>query len=176
MRMNTAPWIALSVILIGLSPVAAEGPKTFKVGEFSFSRPADWEWVEVTSSMRKAQLKVKGSEKGQDAEVVFFYFGQGNGGGTKPNVNRWLGQFQDQKNQKVEDAKAGSHRVTYVQVEGTYMSGMPGGPRTPQPNSMLQGAISESDQGNIFVKMTGPVAVVKSSTDAFKTMIEGPLK
>jgi hypothetical protein len=176
MRINTAPWIALSVILIGLPLVAAEGPKTFKVGEFSFSRPADWEWVEVTSSMRKAQLKVKGAEKGQDAEVVFFYFGEGNGGGTKPNVDRWLGQFQDQKNQKVEDAKAGSHRVTYVQVEGTYMSGMPGGPRTPQPNSMLQGAIIESDQGNVFVKMTGPVAVVKASKDAFKTMIEGPLK
>ena len=34
-------------------------------------------------------------------------------------------------------------KVTFVQAEGTYMSGMPGGgaPPVPQPNSMLLGAI-----------------------------------
>jgi len=70
----------------------------------------------------------------------------------------------------------GGHTVTYVQVEGTYLSGMPGGPRTPQPNSMLQGAIIESDQGNVFIKMTGPAALVKSAKDDFKRMVEGALK
>ena len=76
--------------------------------------------------MRKAQLKVGSGEK--SAEVVFFYFGEGNGGGTKANVDRWLGQFQDKSNPKVEDVRVGKHTVTHVQVEGTYMSGMPGRP------------------------------------------------
>lgn len=162
--------------LVTLRLTAADAPKSFKVGEFSFTRPADWQWVEVTSSMRKAQLKVPGPDKSQSAEVVFFYFGEGNGGGTKPNVDRWMSQFQDQSSPKVEETKVGKHRVTYVEVEGTYLSGMPGGPRTPQPKSMLEGAIIESDAGNVFIKMTGPVAVVKSSKDAFKTIVEGPLK
>src|SRR5262245_55021616 len=73
----------------------AEAPSTFKVGEFNFTRPASWEWVEVTSPMRKAQLKVKGKEGQANAEVVFFQFGSGSAGGVQANVNRWLGQFEE---------------------------------------------------------------------------------
>src|SRR5437867_3765596 len=166
--------ILLTTLVTSLS--AAEAPKTFKVSEFTFTRPEKWEWVETTSSMRKAQLKVPGPDKNQSAEVVFFYFGEGNGGGTKANVDRWLGQFQEQKNQKVEDSKIGKHTVTYVQVEGTYMSGMPGGPRTPQPNSMLNGAIIESPDGNVFIKLTGPASLVKTVTADFKKMVESAAK
>jgi len=169
----------LATTLLGifnLSLLAADAPKTFKVGEFTFTRPADWEWLDVTSSMRKAQLKVPGSDKSQTAEVIFFHFGEGNGGGTKANVDRWLGQFEEKTNPKVEDVTVNKHRVTYVEVEGTYMSGMPGGPRTPQPKSMLEGAIIESNEGNVFVKMTGPAATVKRAKEAFKKMVEGPLK
>ena len=162
--------------LLGLSLVGAEAPKTFKVSEFSFTRPADWEWVEVTSSMRKAQLKVPGQDKKESAEVIFFYFGPGNGGGTKANVDRWLGQFEEKSNPKTETVTVNKHRVTYVEVEGTYMSGMPGGPRTPQPKSALRGAIIESEEGNVFVKMTGPAQIVKAAKEPFKKMVEGPLK
>ena len=35
----------------------------------------------------------------------------------------------------------------------------------------LCGAILETASGNLFVKMTGPNAVVKASTDAFKKMV-----
>ncbi len=155
--------------------VAAEAPKTFKVGEFSFARPASWEWVEVTSAMRKAQLKVAGKD-GKNADVIFFYFGEGSGGGTKANVDRWLGQFEegrDKINAKVEEQKVNNRTVTYVQAEGTYKSGMPGGPTTPQPNTMLLGAILESAQGSVFARMTGPSELVKTARDDFKKMIEG---
>ena len=66
--------------------------------------------------------------------------------------------------------------MTFVRAEGTYMSGMPGGARTPQANSALRGAIIESDQGAVFVKMTGPAALVKSAEDDFRKMIESALK
>src|SRR6266481_5944407 len=143
---------------LALCSGAAEGPSKFKVGEFNFSRPATWEWVDVSSSpMRKAQLKVPGTEKEQSAEVVFYYFGEGGAGGTQANVDRWLGQFQEPKDKlksKVEEVMVGKRKITFVQAQGTYMSGMPGGhPPTPQPNSMLMGAILESDQGNVFIKM-----------------------
>jgi len=52
------------------------------------------------------------------------------------------------------------------------MSGMPGGPKTPQPNTMLLGAILESAKGNVFVRMTGPARLVKASQAEFKKMIE----
>jgi hypothetical protein len=151
---------------------ADEAPATFKVGEFSFTRPSAWEWVDTTSAMRKAQLKVSDAGKKESADIIFFYFGPGSGGGTKANVDRWLGQFPEGKNSKTEETTVNGNKITYVQTEGTFQSGMPGGPRTPLPNQMLQGAILESDQGSVFVKMTGTAELVKSSKAAFRKMVE----
>lgn len=170
--------IFLSLGLSGVS-FAADTPKTFPVGEFTFARPANWEWVPATSAMRKAELKVESKDKKEKAEVIFFHFGESNGGGTQANVDRWLGQFKEPReklNSKVDTAKINGRAVTFVQAEGTYMSGMPGGPKTPQPNAMLLGAIVESDKGNVFVRMTGPVALVKEAQGDFKKMIESAAK
>ena len=171
-------WASI-LIAPAFGAVAADAPATFKVGEFNFKRPDKWEWVEVTSAMRKAQLKVISPDKKENAEVIFFHFGQGGGGDVKANVDRWLGQFQEPKDKlksKVEEVTVGKRKLTYVQAEGTYKSGMPGGPTTPQPNSSLLGAIIESDAGNVFVRMTGHTALVKASTDEFKKMVEGAVK
>jgi hypothetical protein len=155
-----------------LASAADEAPATFKVSEFTFTRPSGWEWVETSSSMRKAQLKVSDAKSKGNAEVVFFFFGPGGGGGAKANVDRWFSQFQDAKNKKTDETKANGTKITYVQTEGTYLSGMPGGAKTPMPDQMLQGAILESEQGDVFVKMTGPIELVKSSKDAFRKMVE----
>jgi hypothetical protein len=172
-------FFCVTSLILGSNASAADAPKTFKVGEFTFTRPPAWEWVEATSSMRKAQLKVSDASKKQSAEVIFFYFGEGSGGGTKANVDRWLGQFQEPKdkiNSKVEEVTVGKRKGTYVQAEGTYMSGMPGGPKTAQPDSMLMGAIIESDQGNVFIRLTGPATLAKASKDDFRKMVEGAMK
>jgi len=161
------------------SAFAADAPATFKVSEFTFKRPDKWEWVESTSSMRKAQLKVNDADKKNSAEVVFFHFGPGNGGGVQANVDRWFGQFEGPREKigaKSEKTKIGKHDVTFVRAEGTYLSGMPGGARTPQPGSALHGAIIESDDGAVFVKMTGPAALVKSAENDFRKMIDSALK
>ncbi len=171
--------LALAVLTFTGLTRAAEAPATFQVSEFTFKRPPAWEWIETTSSMRKAQLKVLSPDKKESAEVVFYYFGQGGGGGTQANVDRWLGQFQEPKDQikaKVEEVTVNNRKVTYVQAEGTYLSGMPAGPKTPQPNTMLLGAVLESESGNVFVKMTGPAALTKGSIAEFKQMVEGALK
>jgi hypothetical protein len=41
---------------------------------------------------------------------------------------------------------------------------------------MLLGAILESNQGSVFIRMTGPAALVKSSKPSFTQMVEGALK
>jgi hypothetical protein len=157
----------------------ADSPATFKVSEFTFTRPAGWEWVEVTSPMRKAQLKVVDAKTKASAEVIFFHFGSGSGGGTKANVDRWLGQFQEPRekiNAKIEETTIGKHKVTYVQAEGTYKSGMPGGPQFSMAGYALAGAIIEADEGSVFVRMTGPKALANTLLADFKKMVEGALK
>src|SRR5947209_8309859 len=121
--------ILLLALAAGPAQLLAEAPATFKVSEFTFTRPAAWEWVEVTSAMRKAQLKVSEANGKGSAEVIFFHFGPGDGGGTKANVERWFGQFKEPRDQikaSSDEVTVGKHKVTYVQAEGTYLSGMPG--------------------------------------------------
>jgi hypothetical protein len=171
--------------VLGLLPalssplLAAQGPEKFTVSEFTFLRPPDWEWVKTASPMRKAQLAVSDAKSKEPAEVVFFYFGPANGGGTQANIDRWLGQFKEPKdklNSKVEPVQVGKRKVTYVQAEGTYLSGSPFGPKTPRPGFMLVGAILESGRGNVFVKMTGPLTLTKSAEPDFKKMVESALR
>src|SRR6266576_6838512 len=93
---------------------AADGPATFKVSEFTFTRPASWEWVESASPMRKAELRVVDEKTKAKAEVVFYHFGPGNAGGTQANIDRWFGQFvepRDKINAKTEDVAVGKHKV-----------------------------------------------------------------
>ena len=134
-NIRTTVFSTVIVCALATRMLAADAPATFKVSEFTFTRPASWEWVDVGASpMRKAQLKIPGKTKNDSAEVVFYYFGEGGAGGTQANVNRWLGQFQEPRekiNPKSEEITIAKHKVTFVQAEGTYMSGMPGGGSPP---------------------------------------------
>jgi hypothetical protein len=161
-------------ISVSLSSFAADDK--FQVSDFTFTKPASWKSMDLPpGGMRKAQLRISDEKSKQTAEVVFFHFGAAQGGDVQANVDRWLGQFQEGKdkiNAKVDKATVGALKITWVEAEGTYMSGMPGGAKTAMPNSGLRGAIIESDQGNVFARLTGPKDLVKNSAAEFKKMIE----
>jgi hypothetical protein len=164
--MRTVFAAALSFLLVA----AAACAESVEVGTFTFMVPEGWKSVTPSSAMRKAQLEItQGSDK---AEVTFFQFGAGQGGSVTENIARWFGQFPGSEDKrKTEPVQAGSLKITYATTEGTFSSGMPGGPSTPVTDYALCGAILESPEGNVFIKMTGPKTVVKSSTDAFKKMV-----
>jgi hypothetical protein len=149
--------------LLAAAAAPAEQPaEPVKVGAFSFAVPDGWKKVTPSSPMRKAQIEIaQGSDK---AEVTFFQFDAGQGGSVAENVTRWFAQFpgSDAK-RKTETVQAGSVKITYATTDGTFSSGMPGGPTTPMSGYALYGAILESPDGNVFIKMTGPEAVVQGS-------------
>ena len=150
--------------------VFAIEPAEFQVGNFNFDRPSGWKWVVPSSVMRKAQLSVPGADGGT-ADVTFFHFGPGQGGGVQANVDRWFAQFGNSNTSQSEE-KVDATRVVHVQARGTFQSGMPGGPTTPLENYALLGAILGDDQnGDVFVKMTGPAAVVESAKPLFSEMV-----
>jgi hypothetical protein len=154
---------------------AAARAEPVKVGAFTFAVPEGWKSVTPSSSMRKAQLEIaQGSDK---AEVTFFQFGAGQGGSVADNVARWFAQFpgSDDK-RKTETVQAGPVKITYVTTEGTFSSGMPGGPTTPMTGYALYGAILENPDGSVFIKMTGPGAVVKGASESFKKMVSDAAK
>ncbi len=163
--------LGLLVLLLAASDLLfAAGPVEFQVGAFTFARPDDWKWIIPASTMRKAQLEAPGTNQ-EKAEITFFHFGPGQGGGVQANIDRWFGQFQGGPTSKNEVTE-GRTRIFYVQASGTFQSGMPGGPTTPMTNYALLGAIlTDEESGDVFVKMTGPAAVVESASVLFNTMI-----
>ena len=170
------PFSLFAALLMAVSTVFAEDPASFEVGAFTFKRPADWVWVPVSSPMRKAQLKAPGEDSSKSADITFFYFG-GSGGDVQSNADRWLHQFEGKpEDQKVDAQEVGKTKVTFVSTEGTYHSGMPGGPTTALENYALLGAILENPDGSVFAKMTGPSEVVKAKKQKFIDFITDAAK
>lgn len=149
-------------------------PSEFKVGAFSFTRPENWQWENPTSPMRKAQLRISG-KNGMTALVTFFYFGPGQGGTVQANVDRWAAQFTSVDGSPIRATtttqKIKTSSITFVSIHGTFANGMPGGPTEACPNYALRGAIMESSQGDVYIKMTGPESLIKELAPAFDQMI-----
>jgi hypothetical protein len=173
--MKTAFAASALFLFTAIAFCAETRAESVKVEEFTFAVPEGWRSVTPSSPMRKAQLEIaRGPDK---AEVTFFHFGADQGGSAADNVARWYAQFPgSEKNRVTENVQSGAVKITFAMAEGTFSSGMPGGPSTPMAGYALCGAILESPSGNLFIKMTGPEAVVKASTEAFKKMVSDAAK
>lgn len=173
MKMTALRCIVSFAILFSI-PSITRGGEAFRVGNFEFVKPDSWISQKPRSAMRKAELRVPGKADGELGEVVFFYFGAGKAGGTQANIDRWMRQFREpssRQNARIEKAKAGETPVVFVYAEGTFMSGPPLGQKIPKAGFALLGAILEAKSGFLFVKFTGPKAVIQSAENDFKTMI-----
>ena len=156
-----------------LAAAQAEDAGKFTVGAYEFSRPADWKSIPPTSPMRKAQLQIPGKDGGKPADITFFFFGEGNGGGVEPNVQRWLGQITGKPDaNKVEAQEFDGVKVTLVSAEGTLKAAPMAGIADELPDAALLGAILEHAEGAVFVKMTGPAALVKESREKFLALVK----
>ncbi len=171
----TRPMKTLATLFLALFAVAAfaEDAAKFNVGAFAFTRPAGWKSIEPTSPMRKAQLQIPGKDGGKPADITFFFFGESNGGGVEPNVQRWLGQISGKAEaNKIDAQDFNGVKVTLVSAEGTLKAAPMAGITEELPDAALLGAILEHTEGAVFVKMTGPAALVKASRDQFIALVK----
>lgn len=170
--MKTLPVLFLTTLLLFVPRLPAAEPVSFQVGEFTFERPDGWQWIHPSSPMRKAELAVPG--KPEAAEITFFHFGPGQGGSVDANLQRWLSQFSESLEDldaKRAEQETPTTTVHMIQARGTFLSGMPGETPVPKDDFALRGAILESEDGDVYVKMTGPRDVVIEASDAFDMMV-----
>jgi hypothetical protein len=153
-------------------------------GELRYKAPAGWQEEKPNSNMRVAQYKLPKAEgDGADAELVVYYFGQGQGGSKQANIDRWLNQMQqadgsDSKGKaKIENTTVNGMPVTTVDVAGKYNGGMasPGASPNATPPDMsnyrMRAAIIETPKGSYFVKLTGPQNTVSRWDHAYNDYI-----
>jgi hypothetical protein len=179
--------IALICTACGKNSVAtAPGDKALPAtGELRYSVPEGWQAEKPNSNMRVAQYKLPRAEgDSADAELVLYYFGQGQGGSAQANIDRWVNQMQQpdgsssKEKARIETMTVNGMPVTTVDVLGKYNGGMasPGATPSATPvdmsNYRLRAAIIETPKGSYFVKLTGPQKTVSRWEQAYNDYIK----
>jgi hypothetical protein len=156
----------------------AEEAETLVVSEFTFKYGKPWIRQQVTSSMRAGQLTYDhADEKLADIDLVIYFFGQGQGGGIQANLDRWVGQFEGTPESKIEEKEMSGRKVSFLTAKGTYMDSMGGpfsGNKEAKTDHMMLAAILPSDQGAVFLKLTGPQASVEAMMTDFEKFAASP--
>jgi hypothetical protein len=141
----------------------------------TWNDPADWIKETPKNAMRKGQYRLPAAE-GDDAtaEALVFYFGPGQGGGTRANIDRWSKQFTGGDPAKEEKVKVSGFEVTLLDVAGKYTPAMTFGTQSQAPKGSYRmlGAVVETPGASWFFKVTGPAATISKHEKAFRAMIE----
>ena len=111
----------------------------------------------------------------EDGECVVYYFGAGQGGDVKANLDRWASQFRGTSPPKFSEMKGGALTISRAEAHGTYTPSpmsMGGGPDPePRPDSMLLGAIVPGPDANWFFKCTGPEKTLEANRARFDALL-----
>lgn len=124
-------------------------------------------WTErPPSNMRLADFQVGDAASGAECYVTRL---TGSGGGLEANLNRWRSQMSLPAYTAEEIAALPRIPVLgieapLVDVTGTY-SGMGGADASPDQG--LLGTVAELPGASVFVKLTGPAALVEAQREAF---------
>jgi len=141
--------------------------------------PDGWARAKPQSGIIEHEFSVK-SGKGDDAPQGRVTM-MAAGGPVKANIDRWKTQFTggDAAAQKTEEKKVGKWTVHIADLSGTFAESMGGGPFAPgkvvqREGYAMTGVILEDAEGRkYFIKVTGPMDVVKANRPAVVEMLEG---
>ncbi len=149
-----------------------------QIAGLHWSVPVEWERVQSDSTMRAAEFRIPHQEGGEgEAQAIWYHFGPGQGGTVEENIARWATFVRDADgNPTIPDIatmKINGIRTTLVAMEGTYRDGLPGQTYVERPGYAFYGAIFEGRQGNVFIRLTGPVDVVNSLLGQWQQLFQG---
>ena len=163
--------LATFAVMVCVLGVAAAQQSSLK-----FTVPAGWVEEERTSSMRVAQYKLpKVDGDTEDASLVLYYFGQGQGGSTAANIERWVSQMKQadgsssKEKAKEEQIDANGLKIATIDISGTYVAETAPGSGTfhNKPGYRLRAAVVETPRGSYFVKLVGPEKTVTQWNNSF---------
>jgi hypothetical protein len=180
--------LTLAVLVVGcaVSTTAEEEKdkggkgKEISLDGLTSTTPGTWVSEEPSNKMRFAQFKLpraKGDER--DGEVVIF---KGLGGGTKPNIERWKGQFIPPEGKtiddvaKVETIKIGTNEATQLDVQGTYkFKNPPFDPNAKEerlPHYRMVAIYFDGPKDVYQIKMTGPSKTLEMYKKGFDEWVK----
>jgi hypothetical protein len=162
------------------APAPAKTPPAHS-GALTFTAQPGWMVETPTSSMRKAQYRLPGSDGAADAVLVVYHFGAGGGGGVEANLERWAGQFEQPDGSDSRATMRTSTRnlngmdVTEVDLAGTYVAETsPGsGEHVREEGWRMLAAILPAPEGAYYAKLVGPAVTIARWQASFESFLEG---
>ncbi len=150
-------------------PTAAGG-ETMIAG-VGFKVPEGWKQVPPANQMRLAEMVVPdpSGDASKDCSITF----SSAGGDVQSNVSRWATQMADASGQvpaaPIVDKEVGGFKVHTVEIKGSFK-----GMTDPAPKTgwMLRGAIIETADQPLFIKMTGPEASMQPAAAGWQALID----
>jgi hypothetical protein len=175
--------LVATLALVAAGAAASAGERTVTLDGLKSEAPASWKMQEPSNKFRAFQFAVpKAKGDAEDAELVIFFFGPGGGGSVNDNLKRWKGMFQPPEGKsiddvaKVEKMKVGNVDVTYLDVQGTYLSKFPPfDPKakvTKKENFRRIGVIFASENGPYFITLTGPGRTIEAAKKDFDNWLK----
>lgn len=152
-----------------MNPAAKSTPAPEGETKLSVDLKGESGWVTETptNNMRAAQYKLpKVDGDTSDAELVVFYFGQGQGGDWAQNAARWGSQVLGDDGKPTKDIKESTTQNAYgeimiLEARGTYnSSNMVTQESKSNPGFVMVAAMVPTANGNFFPRFTGPEKTV----------------
>lgn len=177
------PALALNLLLALVSQAAwaadepDDDPKLREVsvaeGAFKLTAPKGWKREQPRSNIIEHEFALPGEKKEQEPGRVTIMAA---GGSIEANVERWLGQFSNRKEEKVEpkEIEVAGQQVLLVDISGTFRDQRgPFAPAVERPDHrMLAAIVATKEHGNVFVKLTGPADTIEHQAKAFQEFVE----
>ncbi|MEM7165445.1 MAG: hypothetical protein AAF581_08275 [Planctomycetota bacterium] len=147
-------------------------------GTFTLTPPKTWftKVAPVAAGIRKAVYTLPEVKDGQgSAELVVFHF-KGGAGSVEANLARWRSQMRkpeglsDDEHCIFSKQKVDGLPVTIAEIRGDY-AGDPRNPEKVTPGVMMLSAIVETDNGNYFIRTTGPEKTMQAHKEAWYKMV-----
>ena len=164
-------------VTLGLTIGLAAAATLAANAALKFDPPAGWVSKTPSSTMRVAEYTLpKTGADAEDAAVIVYFFGSGQGGTVQANLDRWMTQMTQPDGRTSKDvSKTTSFKttsglaVTLLDISGTYVAEVqPGSPeRLNKPGFRLKAAVVETPGGPYFVRLIGPAATVAKWDAAF---------
>ena len=170
------------IVLLTANAFGAPAQETkiseLKVGAFTFKVAAPWVAKAEPRMMSQGGFTLTGKDGAAPVEADFYHFGTGGGGGIEPNIKRWQSQFTASADgapptMEREELTFGDNKALLITIKGTFLSGPAMSPnKTPLPGYAMLGAILESKEGDVFLKITGPETATLATKAEVKAMVK----
>jgi hypothetical protein len=148
----------------GGGPATGMAAPSLTADDFAWKTPAGW------SDLPSNEFRIINLRPAKNPEADCYVSAAR--GGVLVNVNRWRGQFGAPPLDAAAVAALPKQKLlgieaVRVEVEGTFSTSMPGAAPVKKENFKLLGLVADAGEQQLFVKMTGPKALVDSERSAF---------